>query len=98
MKKLFIITDIADPDHREYRKDRIIGTVVRAEIAEPGLDSYEAMLQDKLFIREDREVDGKLVPGWSCGVTFQDSSIWYDFADPKIESTSHLNIRVKPLQ
>ena len=98
MKKLFIITDIAEPDFRAYLRDRIIGTVVRAEVADPGLDPYEAMLKDLLFIREDKEVDGVLVPGWSCGVTFQDSSIWYDSADSKIESTCHLKIRVKPLQ
>ena len=98
MKKLFIITDIASPDGRAYLKDRIIGTVVRAEVSDPGLDPYEAMLKDQLFLREDREIDGVLVPGWSSGVTFQDSSIWYDFTGPQIESLCHLNIRVKPLQ
>lgn len=98
MKKLFIITDIAEPDFRAYLRDRIVGTVVRAEVADPGLDSYEAMLKDQLFLREDMEVNGVFVPGWSCGVTFQDSSIWYDFACPKIGSTCHLNIRIKPLQ
>lgn len=98
MKKLFIITDIAKPDFRAYLRDRIIGTVVRAEVADPGLDSYEAMLKDQLFLREDREVNGVMVPGWSSGVTFQDPSLWYDSEDSKIESTYHLNIRVKPLQ
>ena len=83
MKKLFIITDVSLTDARYYLRDRMIGTVVRAEL----VDDQNKIGNDFLYIRES---------GTALGTTFQDMSLWD--SNPEKKFAFHASITLKPLQ
>ena len=84
MKKLFIITDVSKLDARYYLKDKMIGTVVRAEL----VDDEKKTCNNCLYVRES---------GTALGTTFQDNNLWDDDVYCAT-SAYHAYIKVKPLQ
>jgi hypothetical protein len=86
MKKLFIITDVHPVDRRYYIKDKVIGTVIRAEVAYP-TDSLDGK---RMVICPN---------GSAFGYALSDDRLWYDDTiDNGCEYWCHASITVKPLQ
>ena len=86
MKKLFIITGVHPMDGRYHIKDKLIGTVIRAEIVPP-LASLEGRY---MAIYSN---------GSAFGYALSDDRLWYDeHLASGYGYWCHASITVKPLQ